>query len=53
MVFRFDDAVGCAAFAWDVAVKKNMLEWAVFGERSRLLVDVQIYEFTAFVLHDY
>lgn len=50
MILGFDDAVGCAAFAGDVAVFAiSLLLWASKGLEDAL----QIYEFAAFVLHGF
>ena len=51
MVLGFDDTVGCAALAGDVAV--HSISFIVGGRRRDIRVELQIYEFAAFVLHGF
>ena len=51
MVFGLDNAVGCAALAGDVAV--HSISFIVGGRRRDIRVELQIYEFAAFVLHGF
>jgi hypothetical protein len=60
VILGLDDAVGCAALAWDVAVKISSQFrlynfWTSHGRRELLPVfreDVQVNEFTLIVLHN-
>lgn len=47
MVLGLDDAVGCAALAWDVAIHDPL----VLARGGKVEAQLQVYEFTAFVLH--